>query len=97
MKRSSVSLLAALVAGLGLTSPALAQKAEVIHWWTSGGESAAVKQLADAYNKAGRPMGGQRDRRRRQRARRRAQSHRRRQSAGGLAVQYLQAVPRADR
>src|SRR5213592_4599597 len=53
MKRSSVSLLATLVAGLALTSPALAQKAEVIHWWTSGGESAAVKQLAEAYNKAG--------------------------------------------
>jgi glucose/mannose transport system substrate-binding protein len=53
MKRSRVSLLAALVAGLGLTCPALAQKAEVIHWWTSGGESAAVKQLAEAYNKAG--------------------------------------------
>ncbi len=53
MKRSSVSLLATLVAGLGLASPALAQKAEVIHWWTSGGESAAVKQLAEAYNKAG--------------------------------------------
>jgi glucose/mannose transport system substrate-binding protein len=28
-------------------------KATVIHWWTSGGESQAVKQLADAYNKAG--------------------------------------------
>jgi len=28
-------------------------KATVIHWWTSGGESAAVKQFADAYNKAG--------------------------------------------
>ena len=41
------------VAGLGLATPVLAQKAEVIHWWTSGGESAAVKQLADAYNKAG--------------------------------------------
>ncbi len=53
MKRLAVSLLATLVAGLGLSSPALAQKAEVIHWWTSGGESAAVKQLADAYNKAG--------------------------------------------
>ena len=33
--------------------PAAAQKAEVIHWWTSGGESAALKQLAEAYNKAG--------------------------------------------
>jgi glucose/mannose transport system substrate-binding protein len=28
-------------------------KASVIHWWTSGGESQAVKQFADAYNKAG--------------------------------------------
>ena len=28
-------------------------KAEVIHWWTSGGESAAVKVFADAYDKAG--------------------------------------------
>jgi glucose/mannose transport system substrate-binding protein len=27
--------------------------AEVIHWWTSGGESAAVKQLAQAYRAAG--------------------------------------------
>jgi glucose/mannose transport system substrate-binding protein len=53
MKKSIVSLLTALVAGIGLIAPALAQKAEVIHWWTSGGESAAVKQLADAYNKAG--------------------------------------------
>ena len=25
----------------------------MIHWWTSGGESAAVKQLAEAYTKAG--------------------------------------------
>ncbi len=47
------SLVAALVAGMGFASSALAQKAEVIHWWTSGGESAAVKQLAEAYNKAG--------------------------------------------
>lgn len=28
-------------------------KAEVIHWWTSGGESAAVKQVAQAYRNAG--------------------------------------------
>ncbi|MCC6070395.1 ABC transporter substrate-binding protein [Massilia sp. GCM10020059] len=27
--------------------------AEVIHWWTSGGESAAVKQVAQAYRNAG--------------------------------------------
>ncbi|WP_245197713.1 ABC transporter substrate-binding protein [Jiella mangrovi] len=36
--------------------PAAAQekpRAEVMHWWTSGGESAAIKTFADAYNKAG--------------------------------------------
>ena len=27
--------------------------AEVIHWWTSGGESAAVRQVAQAYRNAG--------------------------------------------
>ena len=32
---------------------ASAPKAEVIHWWTSGGESAAVKQVAQAYRNAG--------------------------------------------
>ena len=53
MKNIKTSLLATLIAGLGISCPALAQKAEVIHWWTSGGESAALKQLADAYNKAG--------------------------------------------
>jgi glucose/mannose transport system substrate-binding protein len=30
-----------------------APTAEVIHWWTSGGESAAVKQVAQAYRAAG--------------------------------------------
>ncbi|CAG4886153.1 ABC transporter substrate-binding protein [Paraburkholderia saeva] len=38
------------------TQPARAAeplKANVIHWWTSGGESAAIRQFADAYNKAG--------------------------------------------
>jgi len=37
-------------------APAMAQdkpKAEVMHWWTSGGESAAVKVFADQYTKAG--------------------------------------------
>ncbi|MES2742088.1 MAG: ABC transporter substrate-binding protein [Pseudomonadota bacterium] len=43
---ASASATAAPAAG-----PAL--KATVIHWWTSGGESVAIKQFADAYNKAG--------------------------------------------
>ena len=37
----------------GNAAPAAPLKAEVIHWWTSGGESAAVKALADAYSAAG--------------------------------------------
>jgi glucose/mannose transport system substrate-binding protein len=32
---------------------AAAPRAEVLHWWTSGGESAAVRTLADAYRAAG--------------------------------------------
>jgi glucose/mannose transport system substrate-binding protein len=32
---------------------AQAQRAEVIHWWTSGGESAAVRVFAEQYNKEG--------------------------------------------
>lgn len=54
----------ATLAGLGATlalaaGPAPAQpggaapKVEVIHWWTSGGEAAAVKTLADAYRAQG--------------------------------------------
>ncbi|MEP6505600.1 MAG: ABC transporter substrate-binding protein [Betaproteobacteria bacterium] len=46
---------AALVLALGALASAHAQanKAEVMHWWTSGGESAAVKELANAYTAAG--------------------------------------------
>ena len=44
--------LAALTFALG-SAHAAGPKAEVIHWWTSGGESAAVKTLADAYTGAG--------------------------------------------
>jgi glucose/mannose transport system substrate-binding protein len=45
----------ALAALLALTANARAEelKAEVIHWWTSGGESAAVKVFADQYRAAG--------------------------------------------
>ena len=44
----------ALAVSLAWAGPALAQeKAEVIHWWTSGGESAAVKVFAEQYTKAG--------------------------------------------
>ncbi|MET0350504.1 MAG: ABC transporter substrate-binding protein [Rhizobacter sp.] len=32
---------------------AQANRAEVIHWWTSGGESAAIQEIANAYKAAG--------------------------------------------
>jgi glucose/mannose transport system substrate-binding protein len=37
----------------GTAAYAAAPRAEVLHWWTSGGESAAVRTLADAYRAAG--------------------------------------------
>ena len=49
------ALLATTFIGLTMTG-AMAQeklKAEVIHWWTSGGEAAAVKVFADKFNEAG--------------------------------------------
>ena len=42
-----VALLAVVVAS------AAGPRAEVMHWWTAGGESAAVRSLADAYRAAG--------------------------------------------
>jgi glucose/mannose transport system substrate-binding protein len=44
---------AAVVTMLALPAHAQEMKAEVIHWWTSGGESAAVKVFADQFTKAG--------------------------------------------
>jgi glucose/mannose transport system substrate-binding protein len=45
--------LALVAAACAFAPAAQAQRAEVIHWWTSGGESAAIKEFATAYNKAG--------------------------------------------
>ncbi|HEX9473792.1 MAG TPA: ABC transporter substrate-binding protein [Steroidobacteraceae bacterium] len=52
--------IALVLTGLGLlasdvrAAPATAApRAEVIHWWTSGGEAAAVRALANAYRAAG--------------------------------------------
>ena len=49
------SLTLASVLTVALTSAAHAEdmKAEVLHWWTSGGESAAIKVFADAFSEAG--------------------------------------------
>src|SRR5918911_1623877 len=41
---------------MAVATPALAageMKAEVLHWWTSGGESAAVKVFAERFQAAG--------------------------------------------
>ena len=46
-------VVAGLLAGFGMVGATYAQKAEVIHWWTSGGEAAAIKEFADAYTKGG--------------------------------------------
>ena len=43
----------AVVCAAGVPANAQEMKAEVIHWWTSGGESAAVKEIAQAYRAAG--------------------------------------------
>lgn len=43
----------ALAAGVSAGAQAAGPRAEVIHWWTSGGESAAVKKISEAYAAAG--------------------------------------------
>jgi len=52
---ATVGRAAALLAAALAFAPAAqaAPRAEVIHWWTSGGESAAVKQVALAYRSLG--------------------------------------------
>ncbi len=46
-------LAAALLATVALPSVALAAELEVTHWWTSGGEAAAVAEFAKAFNATG--------------------------------------------
>jgi len=41
------------IASCGFTGTAVAAELEVTHWWTSGGESKAVKVIADAFNAGG--------------------------------------------
>jgi glucose/mannose transport system substrate-binding protein len=51
IRRTAAGL--ALACALGGAVQAQGLKAEVIHWWTSGGEPAAVRVLAEQYTKAG--------------------------------------------
>ncbi|MEN9384304.1 MAG: hypothetical protein RL323_1447 [Pseudomonadota bacterium] len=53
MKLQLKKVALAAFASVGFVGGAMAQKAEVIHWWTAGGEAAAIKELADMYTKAG--------------------------------------------
>jgi glucose/mannose transport system substrate-binding protein len=53
-KIAHLATASAVVMALSVTASAAQEtKAEVIHWWTSGGESAAVKVFADQFAKAG--------------------------------------------
>ncbi len=57
--KTTASLLVGLFAGMPIAMPAPppntgpAPHAEVLHWWTAGGEAAAVRSLAEAYRDAG--------------------------------------------
>ncbi|WP_395070540.1 ABC transporter substrate-binding protein [Paraburkholderia silvatlantica] len=56
--KHNAPVLRGIVAALALAGALAAHaaeplKANVIHWWTSGGESAAIKQFALAYDQAG--------------------------------------------
>ena len=51
IKNTVTAITAAL--SLSVIGSAQATDLEVTHWWTSGGEAAAVKQFADAFNKGG--------------------------------------------
>ena len=54
MRHFTKALLGAAAVVALMAGPSVAaEKAEVIHWWTSGGESAAVKVFADQFNAAG--------------------------------------------
>jgi glucose/mannose transport system substrate-binding protein len=54
MPRAMKQMAAVIVLLHGLAvAHAAGPKAEVIHWWTSGGESAAVRKFSEAYTAAG--------------------------------------------
>ncbi len=49
----TLRLAAGLMASVALPTVALATELEVTHWWTSGGEAAAVAEFAKAFNASG--------------------------------------------
>src|SRR5689334_5825016 len=50
MRKLGAATLAAVLMG---SASAYAADVEVVHWWTSGGEQAAVKVFADEFDKTG--------------------------------------------
>jgi glucose/mannose transport system substrate-binding protein len=53
-----MKLIRTLLTGVAIASAAMpafadGKKAEVLHWWTSAGEAAAIQKFADAFNQAG--------------------------------------------
>lgn len=53
MNQTATRIAIAVALAFGAAAAHAQAKAEVIHWWTSGGESAALKELANAYKAAG--------------------------------------------
>src|SRR5499427_3390850 len=49
----SLAVASALVGSLSCAQQGVAQDADVMHWWTSGGESRAIAVFAKEYNKRG--------------------------------------------
>ena len=49
----TMKLAAGLIASVALPTSVFATDLEVTHWWTSGGEAAAVAELAKAFNATG--------------------------------------------
>jgi glucose/mannose transport system substrate-binding protein len=52
-KTATALLIGAAVSVSASAAPPPAPRAEVLHWWTSGGEAAAVRALADSYRGRG--------------------------------------------
>ena len=55
MKKLLASSVCVAAMAAGATAPAHAEGVEVLHWWTSGGEAAAVQVLKDALEAQGHP------------------------------------------
>jgi glucose/mannose transport system substrate-binding protein len=53
IRKHSVAIGASLAVLAVGAAHAQANRAEVIHWWTSGGESAAIQEIANGYKAAG--------------------------------------------